>query len=69
MNRILLFSICICWFHFLASGVSCQKNVLGGGLQICSKSPLTGFTRTGKCETNAQDQGTHLVRRKIRNEI
>lgn len=24
-------------------------------------SPLTGFTRTGKCETNAQDYGTHLI--------
>ncbi|CAF0962208.1 unnamed protein product [Brachionus calyciflorus] len=22
---------------------------------------MTGFTRTGKCETNDQDQGTHLV--------
>lgn len=36
-------------------------NVLGGELQTCSTDPLTGFTRTGCCETDAQDAGVHTV--------
>ena len=38
-----------------------HKNVLGDKLQTCSLSPLTGFRRTGKCETDERDYGTHLV--------
>ena len=30
-------------------------------LELCSSDPLTGFTRTGFCETNQYDQGTHLI--------
>lgn len=37
------------------------KNVLGGRLEICCTSPMTGFTRTGKCETGPQDLGLHVV--------
>jgi uncharacterized protein (DUF2237 family) len=37
------------------------KNVLGERLEICSISPMTGFYRTGTCETGPQDEGTHVV--------
>ena len=30
-------------------------------LEICNIAPITGFTRTGKCETNQWDHGTHLI--------
>jgi len=38
-----------------------QKNVLGTPLQVCSLSPVTGFTRNGCCETGAEDSGSHTV--------
>lgn len=38
-----------------------QKNVLGTTLQACSLDPITGFTRTGCCETNIDDIGSHTV--------
>jgi uncharacterized protein (DUF2237 family) len=37
------------------------KNVLGGALESCCTSPLTGFFRTGRCETGPQDVGRHVV--------
>jgi uncharacterized protein (DUF2237 family) len=37
------------------------KNVLGETLEACSVRPLTGFTRTGSCETGPQDIGSHTV--------
>jgi len=37
------------------------KNVLGTTLQFCSLNPLTGFTRTGCCETGIDDSGSHTV--------
>ncbi|GGY44010.1 DUF2237 family protein [Parvularcula lutaonensis] len=37
------------------------KNVLGGELQVCGCNPMTGFTRTGFCETGRQDRGSHTV--------
>lgn len=37
------------------------RNVLGGELALCSKKPLTGFTRTGCCETGPDDFGVHTV--------
>jgi uncharacterized protein (DUF2237 family) len=37
------------------------RNVLGGALVSCSLDPLTGFTRTGCCETGPQDHGSHTV--------
>jgi len=38
-----------------------QKNVLGTPLQVCSLSPVTGFTRNGCCETSIEDSGSHTV--------
>lgn len=37
------------------------RNVLGGRLATCSNAPLTGFFRTGCCETGPQDAGNHSV--------
>ena len=37
------------------------RNVLGGPLEICGTAPLTGFFRTGSCQTGAQDFGSHTV--------
>ncbi len=45
----------------IAGRASGHQNVLDGSLEVCSTNPMTGFTRTGKCETNEYDQGTHLV--------
>ncbi|EGV18317.1 DUF2237 family protein [Thiocapsa marina] len=38
-----------------------HKNVLGEPLEICSREPVTGFTRSGECETGPQDPGSHTV--------
>ncbi len=35
--------------------------MLGGPLLACSYAPLTGFFRTGCCETAADDAGRHVV--------
>jgi uncharacterized protein len=40
-------------------------NVLDTPLQACSFAPLTGYFRDGCCNTNAQDQGTHVVCAKV----
>jgi len=37
------------------------KNVLGGRLILCSADPLTGFTRSGCCETGPEYVGSHTV--------
>ncbi|MBL8861347.1 MAG: DUF2237 domain-containing protein [Planctomycetes bacterium] len=37
------------------------RNVLGGELASCSREPLTGFLRTGCCETGPEDLGVHTV--------
>ena len=37
------------------------KNVLGTELQACCMDPLTGFYRTGSCETGPEDRGIHVV--------
>ena len=36
-------------------------NVLGGALQACSTTPLTGFYRNGCCDTGPEDTGMHTV--------
>ncbi len=36
-------------------------NVLGGQLDTCSISPMTGFFRNGCCETSPEDLGSHTV--------
>lgn len=38
-----------------------DMNVLGGELKDCSRDPLTGFYRTGCCETGEMDTGVHTV--------
>jgi uncharacterized protein len=38
-----------------------QRNLLGQPLTPCSTDPVTGFFRTGCCETDAQDVGSHVV--------
>ncbi len=37
------------------------RNVLGGALETCGKDPVTGFYRTGCCETGPDDFGVHVV--------
>lgn len=37
------------------------KNVLGQELQPCGTDPLTGYYRTGCCDTGADDAGVHVV--------
>ncbi len=37
------------------------KNVLGTPLEVCCTSPMTGFYRTGSCETGPHDRGVHVV--------
>jgi uncharacterized protein (DUF2237 family) len=41
--------------------MSLARNVFGEPLAPCSTDPLTGFTRTGSCETGPQDLGSHTV--------
>ena len=38
-----------------------QRNVLGQRLSECSLRPLTGFFRSGCCETDVSDRGAHVV--------
>ena len=37
------------------------RNVLGGKLETCCTSPMTGFYRDGKCNTGGGDFGAHVV--------
>lgn len=37
------------------------RNVLGGPLAVCSTAPLTGWFRDGCCNTDANDNGRHVV--------
>ncbi len=37
------------------------KNVLGGELEACCMSPMTGFHRDGLCQTGPGDFGVHVV--------
>jgi uncharacterized protein (DUF2237 family) len=41
--------------------VEASKNVLGTALRPCSQDPVTGFFRTGRCETGPRDRGQHVV--------
>jgi len=43
------------------SGRRPARNVLGGLLEGCSTSPMTGFFRDGCCNTGPQDVGSHTV--------
>jgi uncharacterized protein (DUF2237 family) len=42
-------------------GRPAQLNVFDEPLALCSERPLTGWTRNGCCETDAQDMGSHTV--------
>jgi uncharacterized protein (DUF2237 family) len=37
------------------------RNILGTSLISCSTEPMTGFFRTGLCDTCADDGGQHMV--------
>lgn len=37
------------------------KNVIGGKLETCCTSPMTGYYRDGKCNTGGGDFGAHVV--------
>src|SRR5690606_8985867 len=43
------------------AGGSSPRNVLGGPLAECCRKPMTGFYRTGSCETGPEDVGLHVV--------
>lgn len=45
----------------MAQTINEARNVLGGQLLACSYAPLTGFYRTGCCESGPEDLGRHLV--------
>lgn len=38
-----------------------QLNVFGDPLEPCSIDPVTGFYRTGSCESGPDDVGKHMV--------
>ena len=44
-----------------SNGSMAALNVLGGILQTCCTSPLTGFYRNGRCDTGPEDAGVHTV--------
>jgi len=41
--------------------MSRARNVLNTPLQTCSVDPMTGFYRTGCCDTGGGDAGVHVV--------
>jgi uncharacterized protein len=41
--------------------MSGDRNVLGEALEPCCLRPMTGFFRTGSCETGPEDFGAHTV--------
>jgi uncharacterized protein (DUF2237 family) len=47
--------------HATNGTASPPQNVLGEDLQPCSRDPMTGFYRSGACETGPQDLGAHVV--------
>ena len=38
-----------------------QRNVFGEPIETCSIRPMTGFYRSGCCETGPEDVGVHTV--------
>ena len=46
-----------------------ELNVLGGPLEACSFSPLTGFLRDGCCNTDESDRGTHVICSRVTSEF
>jgi hypothetical protein len=46
-----------------------DKNVYGDTLQPCGSDPITGYTRTGTCETGPADRGSHTVCAEVSDEF
>lgn len=38
-----------------------QVNIYDQPLELCSKSPKTGYYRNGYCNTGPEDEGTHVL--------
>ncbi len=45
----------------MARDKEAARNVLGGVLETCGRDPMTGFYRSGCCETGPDDFGVHVV--------
>ncbi len=45
------------------------KNVLGTFLESCCTDPMTGWHRNGRCETDGQDVGRHVVCARVTEEF
>lgn len=45
------------------------RNVLGEPLAECCTSPMTGFYRTGCCETGPEDIGAHVICAQVTDEF
>ena len=45
------------------------KNILGTNLEVCSLNPITGFTRSGCCETGPEDLGQHTLCAEVTDEF
>jgi uncharacterized protein (DUF2237 family) len=43
------------------AGAVTERNVLGGELEPCGTSPMTGFFRDGCCSTGPEDLGSHTI--------
>ena len=46
-----------------------DRNVLQEPLKPCGQDPLTGFYRTGSCETGPEDAGVHVVCARVTTEF
>ena len=44
-------------------------NVLGTKLTSCCLDPVTGFYRTGACDTGFEDKGMHIVCARVTNDF
>ncbi|KAI8614916.1 hypothetical protein BC830DRAFT_1242440 [Chytriomyces sp. MP71] len=43
------------------NSASAQLNVFGAPMAVCCTSPMTGYFRTGSCETDKNDRGLHTI--------
>jgi len=46
-----------------------HRNVFGEPLEVCCASLMTGFYRTGSCETGPEDRGAHVVCARVTEEF
>ncbi len=60
-NALALFVFLTINSNLMSQNGQTPKNILGGPLMSCCTDPLTGFYRNGRCETGAEDYGTHVV--------